>query len=124
MSPTSGKVIGYTGACAQIPGAGAACKAQKDCKASVCTAFVDPVSFGPRFVCAHGIAKDGGSCAVAACPAGQLCAAKDGKARCGLACPGGDGDCGAAGKCGSMALHGHGTADPSDDPKVPVCVSK
>ena len=124
QSPTSGKVVGFVAACASVPGAGADCKAQKDCASGVCTAFVAPKTFGPRYFCAHGSDKAGGSCATGPCPTGQLCAVTGGNATCGLACPGGDGDCSTGQKCGAMVFHDHGTASPADDPKVAVCVAK
>jgi hypothetical protein len=90
----------------------------------VCTAFVDPVSFGPKFLCDVGSSGGGKSCADAKCPTGQLCTVAVSTAVCGLACPGGAKDCPSGSTCGSTVFNDHGTANPADDPKVAACVPK
>ncbi|MFZ4579909.1 MAG: hypothetical protein ACOYOB_16085 [Myxococcota bacterium] len=122
--PTSTKTAGYTSVCASLTGSGKSCQAQATCEAGVevCTAFVDPVSFGPKFLCDVGSSGGGKSCADAKCPTGQLCTVAVSTPVCGLACPGGAKDCPSGSTCGSTVFNDHGTANPADDPKVAACV--
>ena len=125
--PTSSKPAGFTGVCVSLLGSGAPCKAQADCEPGLelCSAFVDPVTFAPRYLCDVGSAAGSGkSCANATCGAGQFCAPSAAGPVCGLACPGGAADCPAGTTCANVAFNDHGTADPADDPKVAACVPK
>jgi len=123
-NPLDGALIGFAGVCETPAGSGAPCADQKSCAApgELCRAFVDPVTFGPRYLCATGTEGGGASCASAPCPLGQICAGTPKGPTCGLACPGGAADCKTGTSCGSTSFHTHGTPDPADDPKVAVCV--
>ncbi|MCB9739246.1 MAG: hypothetical protein H6747_08255 [Deltaproteobacteria bacterium] len=122
----SSAILGYAGVCVQVAGSGAPCASQKSCTTAgeVCTALLDPKTFGPAYRCTPGTQGGGKSCGAGVCPTGQICAPGAAGATCGMACPGGDADCPSGQVCGKAALHNHGTSDEKDDPMVAVCVPK
>ena len=124
--PGASQKSGYMGVCTGLLGSGKTCTSQASCEpgVEVCTALIDPISFGPKYLCDVGSSGGGKSCAMSQCPSGQVCAATAGGPVCGLTCLGGSKDCPGGATCGSTVFNNHGTTDPADDPKVAVCVPK
>ncbi len=114
---------GVAPVCAQLPGSGAACKAQTDCASNsgACVAVVDAATQGPRYVCSVLKKKGaiGQSCANTACPDGYLCASVGSQRLCTLPCPGGAADCPSGFKCGTVPFTSAASSNP---PSVPACV--
>jgi hypothetical protein len=124
---SEGGAQGFAPVCHYLPGSLGACKSQADCAATAeqCVAYADPATLGPKYLCRElPEVSFGASCAAKDCPVGHHCIIAKAKYQCTLPCPAGDADCPSGWVCGQTTLHNAGTADPADDPKVPVCVPK
>lgn len=123
-----GALGGFAAVCNLVPGSHKPCKAQADCQPSgeTCIALTDAKTLAPRLVCAQvGKASAiGASCAAYACAPGQLCVPTVKDFTCTIPCPAGVADCPSDWTCGEATFNGAGTATPTDDPKVPVCLPK